>query len=164
MPASPLRVGGLSRADLTQPLEDAGVELNTSAETLLSDPAFDRRHNETITIVQRRVVELGLAQGARLAQILEAAKVHGLLPCPSITGPYLRLALSDQTSAPDSGLSNGHAPTGSITVASERLRAVLGYPRGFYLRVVDGQRWLRGYRCSEDHPWSADDMFAFRLP
>lgn len=124
---------------------------------------FDEVHSETIEVVQCRVGELGLTQGAGLAHILEAAETHGLMPCPPTTGPYLRLAMSDQASAPDSIMSNGRAPTGSITVASERLQADDDYPRGFYLRVVEGQLWLRGYRCSDDYPWSVEDVFAFRL-
>lgn len=38
------------------------------------------------------------------------------------------------------------------------------YPKGFYLRVVDGRAWLRGYRCDDGHSWSPDDRFIFQLP
>ena len=64
--------------------------------------------------------------------------------------------------APDSIMWNGQAPTGSVTIASRRLRAEYDYPRGFYLRVIDNQPWLRGYRCAEDAPWRPEDRFLFR--
>ena len=69
----------------------------------------------------------------------------------------------DQQTAPDSIMSKGRAPSGSITVASIPLREDDEYPKGFYLRVVDGVPWLRGYRCTEQHNWSADDWLLFRL-
>ena len=158
-----LHVGELTRSDLKRALALAGVRLNAHAETLLEDAVFERTEAETVEIVQRTVGELGLTRGAALPRILATAREHGLLPCPLVAGPYLRLAMSDQTTAPDSVLSNGRAPTGSVTIASEPLRVDDDYPKGFYLRVVDGQPWLRGYRCGDDHLWSPDDRFAFRL-
>lgn len=163
--AQPLsvRVGGLSRPDLKQALALAGVQLNAHAETLLEDAAFDHTEAETIEIVQCTVSELGLTRGGSLPRILVTARGRGFLPCPPVAGPYVRLAMPDQTTALDSVMSNGRAPTGAVTIASAPLRVGGDYPRGFYLRVVDGQPWLRGYRCSDDHLWSPDDRFAFRL-
>lgn len=163
--AEPLavHVGGLPRADLRAALAEAGVQLNASADTLLDDPAFDGEDVETIEIVQCTVGDLGLTDGPSLSLILATARRQGLMPCPPTAGPYVRLAMRDQATAPDSVLSNGRAPAGAVTIASEPLRDDDDYPKGFYLRVVDGQPWLRGYRCSDDHPWSADDWFAFRL-
>jgi hypothetical protein len=158
-----LRVGGLARPDLKKALALAGVQLNAHAETLLEDAVFDRTEGETIEIVQCTVSELGLTSGGSLPRILVTARGHGLLPCPPVAGPYLRLAMPDQTAAQDSVMSSGRAPTGAVTIASAPLRVGGDYPRGFYLRVVDGQLWLRGYRCSDDHSWSPDDRFAFRL-
>ena len=158
-----LRVGGLARSDLKTALTSAGVHLNPHAETLLNDAIFDDTEAETIQIVQCVVSDVGLARGASLPRILSTAQAHGLLPCPPVTGPYLRLATLDQETAPDSLMSNGRAPTGAVTVASEQLRAGSDYPRGFYLRVVGGHLWLRGYQCGDEHVWSPDDAFAFRL-
>ncbi len=160
-----LDVGGLTRAELKASLALAGVRLNASAETLLDDPVFataDAESTTTIEIVECTVSELGLTDCAPVPQILTAARERGLEPCPPFTGPYLRLAMLYQPEAPDSVMSNGRAPTGSVTVASQRLRTEYEYPRGFYLRVVDGQLWLRGFRCSEDAPWHPDDRFAFQ--
>jgi len=162
-----LQLGGLTREELQSALAAAGVRLNASAETLLADPLFasiDAKTVQAAEIVERTVSQLGLTDGATLVEILASGREQGLMLCPPYTGPYLRLAMSDQPNAPDSVMSNGRPPTGAVHVASERLRADYDYPRGFYLRVVDGTPWLRGYRCSDDAPWSADDRFAFRSP
>jgi hypothetical protein len=155
-------VGGLSRADLRSALAAAGVRLNASAATLLDLPLFADTKAETVEIVERTPGQLGLTDGATLPSILAAARDHGLMLCPPCTGPYLRLAMLEQQNAPDSVMSNGRPPTGALHVASERLRAEYDYPRGFYLRVVARTLWLRGFRCSDDAPWSSDDRFAFR--
>lgn len=160
-----VRIGGLSRAGLMRSLEVASVRLNASAETLLEDPVFDSGAAQTVTtigIVECSVADLGLDDGGSLTQILARAREHGLTPCPPFAGPYLRLATPGQATAPDSVMSNGHAPTGSVTIASDRLRTEYSYPRGFYLRAVDGQLWLRGYRCAEDAPWRPHDRFIFQ--
>lgn len=70
----------------------------------------------------------------------------------------------DQANAPDSVLSGGKAPTGAIHVASAPVSADVEYPKGFYLRVVDGQPWLRGFRCDDTYRWPADTALAFALP
>lgn len=100
-----LRVGELTRSDLKSALALAGVRLNAHAETRLEDEVLDETEAETVGIVQRTVSELGLSRGAALPRILATAREHGLLPCPPVAGPYLRLVMSDQTTAPDSVLS-----------------------------------------------------------
>ncbi len=60
-------------------------------------------------------------------------------------------------------MSNGKAPSGSLTVAAPLFKVSEDYPKGFYLRVIAGQSWLRGYRCnSSEHIWDPDDRFVFR--
>jgi hypothetical protein len=158
-----IAVGGLSRTELMSRLNSRGVLLNAHAETLLEDAVFDQRAIRAIEVTERTVADLGLPDGVTLPQILERAQQRGLLLCPADTGPYLRMALSQQATSLDSVMSSGKAPAGALTVAAETLSADDDYPRGFYLRVVDGQAWLRGYRCDDEHPWSADDRFVFRL-
>ena len=157
-----IAVGGLTRAALRSRLNSRGVLLNAHAETLLEDAVFDKRAIRAIAVTQRTVADLGLPDGVTLPQILDGAQRQGLLLCPADTGPYLRMALSEQATSLDSVMSSGRAPTGAITVAAETLSDDNDYPKGFY-RVVDGQAWLRGYRCDDEHPWSADDRFVFRL-
>lgn len=159
-----VQIGGRTRAELLQLLRDADVRLNTHAETLLAHPAFDDTSVRELRIVQRTVEQLGLDDGAAQSRVFGAAKDQGLLPCPLVTGPYLRLALPDQANAPDSVLSAGRPPTGAINVASEPVNEDDDHPKGFYLRVVDGQSWLRGFRCDASYVWPPTQRLAFVLP
>lgn len=157
-----VRVGGLPRVTLLAALRQRGVQLNASATILLEDAVFDSTTAETIQVVERSVGDLGLTEGAVLSRLLAVAQDRGLLLCPVATGPYLRLSMADQKTAPDSLMSEGRAPTGSITVASKPVRDDDDYPKGFYLRVVDGVPWLRGFHCTDQYVWSPGDRFMFR--
>lgn len=156
-----VEVGTLSRPRLLARLESKGVRLNASAETLLDGPAFDEPASQLITVVECSLADLGLTEGAELPRVFEAAQHQGLRLCPIPTGPYLRLAWLSQANAPDSIMSNGRAPTGSLTVAAPLAGADDDDPRGFYLRVVDDELWLRGYHCDLAYAWSAEDRFVF---
>lgn len=158
-----LQIGTLTRPHLVDELDRAGVQLNASAQTLLEDPVFDHEASVSIDLVERAVNELGLPHGAPLPRILGAARDLGLHPCPATTGPYLRLAWLTQPNAPDTILSSGRAPTGSLTVAAAPLQPQPSYPKGFYLRVIDHVPWLRGYHCDLSHPWDPDDRFIFAM-
>lgn len=158
-----VEIGTYGRPGLLAALEEAGVQLNASARTLLDSAIFDHPVPESVTLVDRSLLELGLPSGAPLPQILATAQERDLHPCPPMTAPYLRLAWLEQPSAPDSILSNGRAPTGSLTVAAVPPSLDDGFPKGFYLRVVDGQPWLRGYRCDSAHDWSPADRFLFAI-
>ena len=117
-----LDVDTLPRLRLVELLGQALIQLNESATTLLNDAIFDRPSPESVTVVERSVSDLGLPSGAVLQQIFEAAQEHGLTLCPPTTGPFLRLVLRSQASASDAVMSNGKAPSGSLTVASPALR------------------------------------------
>lgn len=159
-----VRVGGQPRTEVVQSLREVGVQLNVHAETLLAHPAFDAPVGETLRIVERTVGQLGLEEGAVQSQVFASARAQGLRLCPLVTGPYLRLALMEQANAPDSVLSAGRAPTGAMHIASEPVSEDVEYPKGFYLRVVDGKPWLRGYRCDDTYVWAPGQRLAFVLP
>jgi hypothetical protein len=157
-----LRVGESNRQELRTALDGLGVRLNASAEVLLDGSTFDQQDTENFQVVQRTVAQLGISGDATLFSIFARAREAGLSLCPSVTGPYLRLAMASQESATDSAMSSGSAPSGSITVASAPLDDDNVLPKGFYLRAIDGVLWLRGYHATEGHIWSPDDVFAFR--
>lgn len=159
-----VRVGGQSRTEVVQSLRDVGVRLNAHAETLLTHSAFDDPVGQTLRIVERTVAQLGLEKGAVQSQVFATARNQGLELCPLVTGPYLRLASMDQANAPDSVLSVGRGPSGAIHIASEPVSEGVDYPKGFYIRVVDGQAWLRGYRCDDTYVWTPGQRLAFLLP
>jgi hypothetical protein len=156
--------GGHSRVEVLRLLRNADVRLNVHAETLLAHPAFDDPERQDLRIVERTVEQLGFESGAVQSRIFSAALNQGLALCPLVAGPYIRMAMTGQSNAPDSALSAGRAPTGAIHVASEPLSEDVEYPKGFYLRVVDGQAWLRGYRCDDTYVWAPDQRLAFLLP
>lgn len=160
----PLTVGGTSRQDLREELVAAGVELNAYAETLLEHPRIARSAAEELTLTRRTVGELGLPAGGTLPQIIAAVQEQGFQLCPPGTGPYLRLALTSQPSAPDSVLSAGRVPSGALHVLSAPLSEDHEYPKGFYLRVVDGVSWLRGFRCDDEYCMPPESMLVLRLP
>lgn len=157
-----VRIGDLSRQELRAALDELGVQLNASADVLLKSSIFDRQRFESFHVVLRTVRQIGVTGDATLSAVFGRACEAGLSLCPPITGPYLRLTMADQTSAPDSVMSNGSAPSGSITIASAPLDRDDVVPKGFYLRVIDGVLWLRGYHATDGHIWSPDDCFAFR--
>ena len=156
-------VGGLSRGELKVEFSSRGIRLNAHALVLLGDAVFDDPGMpQPITVVGCRVGDLGLPRGGSLSHVFSAARECGMELCPPTAGPYLRLAMTGQASSRDPVMSRGHAPDGSFTVAAPRLHDD-EFPKGFYLRVIEGTPWLRGYRCDDSHLWSPDDRFIFRL-
>lgn len=158
-----IQVGGRPRVDLLAALSAAGVQLNAFAETLLEQPDFDRPDVQTLRIVTRTVGELGLPEGGSQSAVFTAALDQGLTLCPLVAGPDLRLALRDQADAPDSIMSAGRVPSGSLHVASAPVTDDPAFPKGFYLRVVDGVPWLRGYRCDDHYVWPPEMLLALDL-
>ena len=104
-----------------------------------------------MAVTERTVAELGLPRGATLPQIFEVAQLQGLLLRPVDTGPYSRLAANGQEESRDSLDVFGSDPTAASQWPPKSLSHDDEYPKGFYLRVVDGQAWLRGYRCDDEH-------------
>ena len=162
MPPLSLEINTMTRPQLRDALGQAGVLLNDLAIMLLDDPIFDRPQPETLIVVERSLIDLGLEHGAVLSSIFHAAREVGLDLCPPVAAPYLRLVLREQGAAPDLVMSAGHAPSGSLTVASPQFHLEESFRKGFYLRVVDGQQWLRGYRCDDEFEWDPHDRFVFR--
>ncbi|MFD1376867.1 hypothetical protein [Glutamicibacter sp. NPDC090743] len=157
-----IAVGGLERGELLQRMVLAGVQLNDYAKMLLAHRIFNEVvPANNLPLISRNLQQLGLDAGATLPRIFERAVSRGMQLCPAMTGPYLRLDFLDQASSSHSVLSDGKKPADSLTVAS----AAPGnqeFPRGFYLRMVDGVPWLRGYRCDDAHGFTLDDTFIFQ--
>ena len=154
-------IGGSSRSALKSKLRDRGIQLNDFANQLVQHPVFDYVQAPMVKhFATRTLADLGLNDGASLPEVFSAAQRQNLSLCPVTAGPYLRLAYTKQPTSMHSVLNVGKAPDSSLTVAS----AALGeddFPKGFYLRTVDDQQWLRGYRCTDEHLFSADDHFTF---
>ncbi|MEJ1155430.1 hypothetical protein [Microbacterium marmarense] len=75
--AAPIEVavGHLSREDLLARLNASGTQLNEHAKTLLADSAFDEvGEGDVVSIAERSVADIGLADGATLNQIYARRK------------------------------------------------------------------------------------------
>jgi len=158
-----VRVGGVVKSDLLSQLLKQGVQLNPLAVQLFSDDGFQTYvEQRTLGIVLVSVAELGLSQGGAFEDIAARALARGYSPCPLELGPHLRLAYADQAEGfLGQPSSQKCAPPGSVTVASQPISKDDDAPKGFYLRVIEGLPWLRGYRSWPGHVWAPTDVLAF---
>ncbi len=156
-------VGGLSKSELLQELQRNAIAMNESGERLLTSDHFTTSATRYgVTTVELTVRDLGFPRGATIAQIYASAGALGLGLCPLELGPHLRLQYLDQPEGYWGQPVRGHqAPCGSLTIASEQLTDDDAFPKGFYLRRIQGVLWLRGYRSGPEHVWEPDDHFIF---
>jgi hypothetical protein len=163
--ARTVRIGGWTKAELLERLARQGAGINELARVLFASDRFTTSTvRTTLRTVELRVRNLGLAQGAVISDVYAGASRLGLRLCPTEAGPHLRLQLPDQPGGfVGRPVLEHRAPPGSITVASEILSDDEEFPKGFYLRRIEGVPWLRGYRCGREHTWDPEDRFLFAL-
>lgn len=157
-----LRINTLTLPQLQAELATHNVGLNAHAQQLLTRTVLHAADARPLTLhlQVRTVADLRLTQAATLPTIFAAATAQELALCPQVTVAYLRLAYLQQP-ASDAPVHAGRAPLGALTVASAPLSPDDEFPKGFYLRMIDGQPWLRGYRCDDTYVWHDDDVFVF---
>ena len=145
-------------------LSSNGILINEYAKTFLNHPdLYSVELPSEITLVICSLSELGFSDGAIYHEIVSKIKDCGLFVCKPLAGVFLRLAYHNQVKSRDSSLSGSHrSPDGAIVVFSELLENDDSFPKGLYLRNVDGNLWLRGYVCDDDYLWSGEDLFAFQ--
>lgn len=158
-----VEVGGLTKSQLLQKLQQHSILMNESGERLFADDRFKTlQKTYSLKTVELTVRNIGFPDGATTAQIFKRANELGLELCPLELGPHLRLEYLDQ---PEGYLGKPfrqhQAPYGSITIASEMVSKDEEFPKGFYLRRIKGVLWLRGYRAGDKHVWEPDDHFIF---
>lgn len=159
-----IHMGGLSKSSLRDKLKQHQILMNDSAEQIFESSLFVTAVDTTaVMTVELTVGRLGLSDGGVMNDILNQAKSLGLDLCSVELGPYLRLQYVDQPEGyMDKPVRKHQAPYGSITVVSRALSDDDTFPKGFYVRRIDGALWLRGYRAGQDHMWSPDDHLLFR--
>jgi hypothetical protein len=157
-------IGGLRKAELLVELRDRAISLNESAERLFASALFTTSPERySISIAELAVEDLGFSRGATIGEIIDRAASRGLGCCPLELGAHLRLQYLDQPEGFIGQPARKHqAPVGSITILSEPLDADDDFPKGFYLRRIDGVLWLRGYCSGADHVWVPDDRLVFQ--
>lgn len=158
-----IEVGGLTKRQLIQKLQEHSISINQYGEKLLSDGKFTTTETKySIKTVALTVRDLGFPDGTTMPQLYKQAKELGLELCPLELGPYLRLEYLDQPEGNTGNSSHqNQAPSGSITIASEIVSDDEDFPKGFYLRKIDGVLWLRGYLADDLHVWNPEDQFIF---
>ena len=157
-----IEYGGLQKTDMLKKLDSAGILLNEFAETIISSDLFKvSKQKQKITLIVATIKDLGLETGATIPEIKIRLKRLGLDECPLEVALYLRLYLKDQEE--NSTESKNTTPLGSLTVFSKPLTEDDSFPKGLYLRKMNGNLWLRGYRCSLDYVWGPNDQHVFKL-
>jgi hypothetical protein len=160
-------IGDLTKAGLLARLRRESIALNVLAEELIGSDRFaTAATRRLVEVVEVSAAALGLVRGGTTAEVRSRASRFGLGPCPIELAPYFRLQYRNQPEAdPDTAAQPHQAPAGALTVVSEPLVQDDAFPKGFYLRRLDGILWLRGYRCDRAHVWAPQDCFALaRLP
>lgn len=157
-------VGGLSKTALHQALQRNAILLNEAAEQLFASLAFTTAATaDSLPTVELTVQALGFPEGATMAALNVRANALGLGLCPLEVGPHLRLQYLEQPEGYwGQPVLEQQAPSGSVTIASTPLVADDDFPKGFYLRRIQGVLWLRGYRSGPDHIWSPSDHLVFQ--
>lgn len=157
-----IEVGGLTNLQLINKLQQHSILMNELGERILSYDRFPTsKTTYSVNTVELTVGDLAFPDGGTLPQIYKRVGELGLELCPLELGPHLRLQYLDQPEG--NHLSQQHqAPSGSITIASPIISKDDNFPKGFYLRKIDGKLWLRGYTADHLHVWNPDDHFIFR--
>ena len=158
-----LEYGGNTKEELLGILTKSGISLNEYAHALFSSDLFKiALTKQHASVIELAIQDLGIEKEATLGTIFEKAKAFSLSLCPLEIGPYLRLRYIDQKEEKEVG--KNKAPKGSITVISKPLEPDNDtFPKGFYIRKIDGILWLRGYSCSMDYVWDVKDRIALML-
>lgn len=158
-----LHLGMYTKEELYQLLAEKSVKFNAYAEELFQDEKFIL--SDILSVIQTievKVKQLGYLEGATLPEIFKQAQLLELNLCPLEVGPLLRLAFLDQNEGDvNQTPRKNQAPAGAITVASPEISEDSNFPKGFYLRKINGELWLRGYVCDDLHVFQPDDTFVF---
>ncbi len=158
-----VKYGGTSKEDLLERLIAENIHLNEYAVALWKSDAFVvSPKKEVAEIVELSVQDLEFTDGATFEEIFSRIEQLHLNLCPLEIGPYLRLSYLDQKEEAETG--KNKAPKGSITIFSKLEKAQdEDFPKGFYIRKMDGRLWLRGYVCPMDYIWAPDARIALKI-
>jgi hypothetical protein len=156
----------MEKDQLFAQLKGAGILMNESALTLLSSEKFTTSAvSRLLVVIELSVRSLGYAQGAAMPDLQNKAVSLGFCLPPIAVGPYLRLQYLDQPEGCwGHPVTKHRAPPGSLTIASVPLSEDDEFPKGFYLRRIEGTLWLRGYRSGPEHVYDPDDRLVFCRP
>ena len=151
----------LSLKQILHELEENHILINHYAKEYFRHPLFYDTEQEVLSVFITSLSEIGMKDGGTLNEIRGKISELGMKPCNPSAGFLLRLAWVDQPPSSNSVLSGTHkAPDMAVTVLSDILEPDDSFPKGLYLRNVDGRLWLRGYVCDDTFRFDPADMFA----
>lgn len=149
---------------ILETLKAHGILTNRYAEKYISHPCFAAREPGEMTAAIISLEELGLDRGASLNELFQYIRGTQFSPCPPDTAFFLRLAWTDQPQSQNSILTGTHSsPDQAVTVLSNLLERDDSFPKGLYLRKVDGNLWLRGYVCDSAFRFPGEALFALHV-
>ena len=156
-------IGGVSKDQLLAQLQEAHVHLNDAAKVLFGSELFTVSHEHRyLNTVELTVNDLGFSRGATMPEIQAQAMNLGLRLPPLELGPHMRLQYLDQAEGSlGYEATKNRAPPGAITIASLPVCDDHDFPKGFYLRCIEGVLWLRGYRDDLEHIYDSTDRLIF---
>lgn len=157
-----VEVGGLTKPQLIDKMQQENILLNELGKKLFAADIFTTSIDPyELKTVELSVHDLGLPEGGTITEIYRRADQLGLDLCPLELCPFLRLGYLDQPEGFLDSQQQNQAPNRSVTVASKILTEDDNFPKGFYLRRINGVLWLRGYVCDDQHVWNPSDRFIF---
>lgn len=149
---------------LLEKLEQSGVKLNKYAYEIFQSTLFQPSASDyTAIVTELTLAEIGLKFGGDFEKIRNCIAAFGLSYCPLELVPYIRLRrlhYKDQSEPEEKKW--GKAPPNSITIFSKPLLESDDFPKGFYIRTINGTPWLRGYQCSADYVWDSNVRMIFK--
>lgn len=160
-----IEIHAIPVGELLKQLDIAGVHTNEFARVLLESDHYDPAVSGRFTVGIADLHDLGFDEPASLPQVYVRAQAAGYALCPLELAPYARMQWLEQEQSGNSVLTGTHSmPDSAVNVATPVLSADHTFPKGFYLRVVDGIPWLRGYRCDNTYLFPLESRFMFVRP
>lgn len=147
-----VEIGGKTREQLQQELEQAGVTVTSYAQDMMRSQDFTTLPvAEIVDTVRLRVEDLGFHNSATIDQLYKKAEELGLDLCPSEVGPHMRLATKDQ-------------PIGDYYwIGMKQITDSYGNPDVFLLARGGVGLWLDGPWAGPDLRWDPEREFVFSL-
>lgn len=155
-----VQIGALSAEELEKALDKEKMRVSDYARSMLRNEQFvdpvDERHRkrkesaETLDLICVRVADLGFTSPPTTAEIFDRAQELGLELCPPETGPYQRLAHTNQP------------PGNWYFVGMEPVAGSDGSPGVFGLERLGGGLWLDDYWADPASRWDLGYGFLFR--
>ncbi len=145
-----ISIGGLTKNQLLQRLDEAGIQFNPYAHKLFEHPDFVPGNEvEKVQLFKVKPSDFNLGNPCSYQEIVAHASKLGLSLCPLYLAAFLRLEYLNQTEGP------------YLTIASPLPKGEENFPNGLYIRNNENVLWLRGYQADDFCEWPNENEFVF---